>query len=116
MPRLRQISLNGNAGAFVNILATIPTRSIELMEDEATAPQGLQVQGPLDGFATTNVFSFGSEPIQIPNMLRYPSAGPSLGFPVQGVSGAWNFRAADKLVSARSNGAAATTLRFIENE
>lgn len=116
MPKLRLIALNGNASAFVDVLALSTPRSIEFMEDEATATQGLQVKGPLDAFATTSVFSFGSEPIQIPNMLRYPAGGPLLGMPAQGVSGAFNFRAADKLVSVRSNGAAATTVRFIENE
>ena len=73
--RLRQIALNGNAGAFTNILATGPCRSIEMMEDEAAAPVGLQVQSLLDNFATTNVFSFGSEPLTIPNVLRYPNFG-----------------------------------------
>ena len=116
MPVLRQIALNNNAGAFVNILATGTPRVLEFMEDEASATQGLQVKGPLDGFVTTNVFSFGSEPITIPNILRYPAAGPILGVPAQGQVGAFNFRAADKLLSARSNGASGTTLRFIENE
>lgn len=114
--RLRQIALNGDAGAFVNILATGPCRSIEMMEDEAGAPVGLQVQSLLDNFATTNVFSFGSEPLTIPNVLRYPNSGPLLGLNVQGTSGNFNYRAADKLVSARSNAAGGTTLRFTEND
>lgn len=114
--RLRQIALNGNAGAFVNILATGPCRNIEMMEDEAAATTGLQVQSLLDGFVTTNTFSFGSEPLTIPNIQRYPNSGPLLGMNAQNTSGAFNFRAADKLVSARSNGAGGTTLRFIEND
>lgn len=116
MPRLRQIALNGNAGAFVDVLATIPCRSIEAMEDEAGATTGLQVKSILDAFATTNVFSFGSEPLMIPNTQRYPNKGPLIGFPAQNTSGQFNYVAATKLISARSNAAGGTTLRFIENE
>lgn len=114
--RLRQIALNGNAGAFVNILATGPTRQVEMQEDEVAATTGLQVQSLLDNFVTTNTFSFGSEPLTIPNILRYPAGGPLLGMNAQNTAGAFNFRAADKLVSARSNAAGGTTLRFIEND
>ena len=116
VPRLRQIALNGNAGAFVNVLAVGVPRSIEFTEDEAAIPTGLQVQSLEDGFATTNVFSFASEPLQIPNIGRYPMGGPLLGMGAQGVSGSFNFRAADKLISARGNASGATTLRFIEND
>lgn len=116
MPRLRQIALNNNVGAFINVLASVACRSIEFMEDEAAATQGLQVQSLLDAFATTNVFSFSSEPLTIPNILRYPKAGPLLGLPAQNSTGAFNFTAATRLISARSNGGAGTTLRFIENE
>jgi hypothetical protein len=108
--------LNGNAGAFVNVLAVGVPRSIEFMEDEAVAPTGVQIQSMEDNFVTTNVFSFASQPLQIPNISRYPTSGPLLGMAAQGVSGAFNFRAADKLISARGNGAGGTTLRFIEND
>lgn len=114
--RLRQIALNNNAGAFVVIVATGPTRQIELMEDEAAATQGLQVKSPFDGFVTTNTLSFGSEPVTLPNIQRYPNSGQLLGMNVQGLAGTFNFRAADTLVQARSNGASGTTLRFIEND
>jgi hypothetical protein len=114
--RLRQIALNNNAGAFIDILATGPTRQVEMMEDEAAATQGLQVKSLLDNFVTVNTFTFPSEPLTIPNILRYPAGGPLIGMNAQGVAGNFNFRAADKLVSARSNGGAGTTLRFIEND
>ena len=114
--RRRLISLNNNAGAFVSILATGPTRQLELMEDESVATQGLQVQNLEDGFAATDVFSFGSEPIQYPNIERSPIVGALLGMNAQNTAGAFNYRAADTLVKARSNGAATTTLRFIEND
>ena len=117
MANLRQISLNSNAGAFVDILATLPATRYEAMEDEAGATQGIQVKSPLDNFATTNVFSFGSEPIKIPSDAAVNSRpGRVWGAPAQGQSGAFNFRSADKLLSARSNGGSATTLRFIEWE
>ena len=116
MANLRQIALNGNAGAFVDILATVPARNYEAKEDELGNPVGIQVKSPLDNFATTNVFSFGSEPIQIPNFLTYPLKGRIWGMPAQGVSGAFNFTAATKLLSARSNAAGGTTLRVIEYE
>lgn len=114
--RPRLISLNNNAGAFVSISATGPTRQLSLMEDESVSTQGLQVQTVLDNFANTYVFSFPSEPILIPDTERYPMYGPILGLNAQGVAGAFNFRAADTLVKARSNGNAGTTLRFIEND
>jgi hypothetical protein len=115
-PRLRQIALNGNAGAFVNVVAVGGTRAIEFTEDEAAVTTGLQVQSLEDGFLTTNTFSFASEPLQIPNIGRYPNGGPLLGIPAQGQAGAFNFRAADKLISVRSNAVGGTTLRFIEND
>jgi hypothetical protein len=113
--RLRLIALNNSAGFFTDVLATGPTRQVELFEDEAGgATQGLQVKSLLDNFATVNTFTFGSEPLTIPNILRYPAGGRLLGMNAQGVAGNFNFRAADKLVSARSNGAAGTSLRVTE--
>lgn len=117
MPAIRQIALNNNAGAFVDILASIAPTLLEMMEDESVATQGIQVKTLLDNFATTNVFSFNSEPVTIPN--QYHSAarvGKLLGLPAQNTVGGFNYTAATKLVSARSNGAAGTTLRFTENE
>lgn len=116
MPRLRQITLNGNAGAFIDVLASVACRTIEFQEDEAAATVGLQVKSLLDGFVTTNVFSFGSEPLQIPNVARYPKMGPLLGLPAQNGTGNFNSIAATKLISARSNAAGGTVLRFIESE
>lgn len=114
--RLRQISLNADNGAFVSILATGPCRQIEMMEDEASSTEGLEIQSFLDGFVTTNTFSFGSEPLMLPNIFRYPDSGPIIGMNAQNTSGTFNYRAADTLVKARSNGGSGTTLRFIEND
>lgn len=115
--RTRLIALNGSGGARVTIAATGPTRGIEFMEDEATAPQGLSFLTFVDGFVAVNVVSFGSEPIQIPNFHRIGDRGPLLGMNAQNAAngtGAPNYRAADNLVQARSNTATVTTLRFIE--
>jgi hypothetical protein len=112
--RERLIALNGNAGAFVTIAATGPTRGIEFMEDEGTAPQGIQFSSFVDNFVALNTVSFGSEPIQIPNFHRVGDRGPLLGMNAQNTVGTPNYRAADNLIKARSNTATATTLRFIE--
>jgi len=44
VPYLRQIALNANSGAFVNVLAVGTPRSIEFTEDEAASTQGLQIK------------------------------------------------------------------------
>lgn len=117
MPNLRQIALNGNAGAFVDILATVAVTRWEAMEDEAAATTGLQVKTQLDAFATTNTFTFGSEPIMSRAFNKDAGRpGTILGLPAQNSAGAFNFRAADKLASMRSNAAGGTTVRFIEYE
>jgi hypothetical protein len=42
--------------------------------------------------------------------------GALLGLPAQNTVGAFNYRPADKILSARSNGAGTTLLRMIEYE
>ena len=120
MPKLRQISLNANSGAFVTILASIAVSMIEFVEDEATAMVGLQFQSPQDNFATTNVLSVASEQsnegYRIPNPHKYGINGPLLGLPAQNSSGMFNYRAADPILKARSNTSAATVLRLTEYE
>jgi hypothetical protein len=87
--KTRFIVMNNNAGAFVDVLPTILARQVEFMEDEGTLVQGIQVKTSLDGFTNINVFSFGSEPVQIPNMLRWPALGPILATLAQGLTGAF---------------------------
>src|SRR6185312_10131571 len=114
----RQIPVNNNAGAFTDIFASIPCRRAELMEDEGGTTQGLQAKSLLDNFATTETFSFGSEPLILGNTVaNQDNAGPVLGMPEQNAangSTAFNHRAADKLFSVRSNGASGTTVRVLE--
>jgi hypothetical protein len=76
MANTRLIAVNGSAGAFVNILATLPARAYECKEDEAAAPTGIQVQSPLDNFASTNVYAFASEPVQSRCRFRTSCPGP----------------------------------------
>lgn len=117
MPNLRLVPLPGNASAFVDLLATSAPTRWSGMEDEAAATTGLQVKGSLDNFATINTFSFGSEPVMSRDFTKDSGRiGTLLGLPAQGLAGAFNARAADKLASMRSNGAGGTTVRFIEYE
>ena len=111
----RLIPLNGNGGAYVAIYCISWCRQVEAMEDEGSMAQGIQVQTLLDNFATTNTFSFGSQPIDIPNIHRHSEGGALIGFPAQGQSSAFNYEAAPLIMNARSNTVTSTTLRFAEN-
>lgn len=83
-PRTRKVALNGSAGAYVAIVATIPARRVEIVEDGAAAAQGIAYQLPDDNFtATYNVLAafepivFGSE------VAKGIGAGKILGWPTQ---------------------------------
>ena len=111
----RLISLNSNAGPFVDIYGVIYSRQIEAMEDESVTTQGVQVKSQMDNFATVNTFSFASEPIYIPNIHRMSEKGALISFPAQGQAGAFNYVPSPKIMSAQSNGSQGTLLRVIEN-
>jgi hypothetical protein len=113
----RLIPLNGNAGAFLNVLATVPVRRVKLIEDDAAAATGFQYLSFEDNFVSTNVVAAAHEPITLPDATALAGLpGATVGFPAQGVSGAFNFRAADKILSVRGNAAGVTTLRVEEYE
>jgi hypothetical protein len=113
MPVQRLIPLNNNAGAYTDILATIPCSRIVFVEDDAAARTGIQVKSLLDNFATNNVYSATAEPVAIPDIASgYDHMRKPLGYQVNFIP----TRAADKLLSARGNGAGATTLRITEYE
>jgi hypothetical protein len=121
MATQRLIALNINTGAFVNILATLNTSRMLMCEDDAATRQGFVEQDPLDNFSTSNTHGIAAnilaEPIAIPDInVGYDHFQKLLGLPAQNSSGAFNFRAADKLLSARSASGTATTLRFSEYE
>jgi hypothetical protein len=113
MPVQRLIPLNNNAGAYTDILATIPCSRIVFVEDDAAARTGIQVKSLLDNFATNNVYSATAEPVSIPDIaVGYDHMRKLLGTPVSFSPGS----AATKLLSVRGNGAGATTLRITEYE
>ena len=110
----RLIAVNSNSGAYVPVAATIPARSVEIVEDGSVAAQGLQAQFPGDGFAVTNSYG-GGTPIEI------TGAGESgnCGLPAQNNANgaaAFNYRAADVYCQVRSATATATTIRVVETE
>lgn len=115
MPNVRLIPLNASGGAFVTINASIPCRRVELMEDEATTPQGLIYQSVMDNFVTTNTVGPSTEPVILGNVIAIGNAkGPVLGYPVYSSGG--SSIAATPLVKVKSGGAAVTTLRVTEYE
>jgi hypothetical protein len=83
MPVTRLIALNNNAGAYTDILATIPCKSIVFVEDDAAARTGIQVKTLLDNFATNNVYSATAEPVAIPDIASgYDHMRKPLGYQV----------------------------------
>lgn len=115
--QLRQISLNASGGAFVTIAGASTSAYVEAMEDEATSTQGLQVYSYEDGFQTLNTFSFGSEPIMLPQVHRSAAAdarGQIICMPAQNSVGSWNYIPAIAYLKATSDGASGTVLRVTE--
>jgi hypothetical protein len=115
MPKTILYSLNSNAGAFTAIPSTIPSRRVEIIEDEATAPQGIQYTLPNDNFVQQYVLNPGTEPIVLGNVLAHGHGyGPVLGLPAQN-SGGSSIPAAT-YIKMRSNTATATNVRVTEFE
>ena len=112
MPVTRIINLNNNAGAYTQVAATIPARSVQIVEDSAAPAQGLEVQYPQDGFAGTYTYDGGT-----PIAITGAGQNGDCGLPQQNSdAGAFNHRAADVYLQARSATATATTVRVVESE
>lgn len=114
MPVTRLIALNANSGAYTQITATIPARTVEIVEDGSVPAQGLEAQFPGDGFGVTDTYA-ASVPIELTGAGR----DGNLGLPVQNSAngaGAFNYRAADVYCQLRSATATATTVRVVESE
>ncbi|MGH9416855.1 MAG: hypothetical protein ACRD01_09530 [Terriglobales bacterium] len=113
MPATRLIALNGNGGAYTAISSLIACRSVQIVEDGSVAAQGLEIQYPFDGYATTNQVA-GGVPVSITGAGKDGLAG----LPAQngGAPGAFNYRPADVYCQARSATATATTVRVVETE
>ncbi|HEY7839186.1 MAG TPA: hypothetical protein VIC54_11375 [Terriglobales bacterium] len=110
----RLIAVNGNSGAYTAVSATIPARTVEIVEDGSVAAQGLEVRYPADGFATTNTVPYGQEPINITGAGKDGLAG----LPAQNSTepDGFNYRPADVYCQVRSATATATTVRVVETE
>ena len=117
--RTRLIDLNGNAGAWTAVLATQPTRLVEIIEDYSAnqgVGQGLAYQfddGKTPNFTTVYEIAPQTEPIilgdPIPQQHGY---GPILGRGPD-ASGGYTL-AATLLINLRSATTAATVVRVTE--
>lgn len=117
MPNLRLIALNAAGGAQVAVLASRWCRRVEIIEDEATQPQGLTYQVPDDNFVGTYTVGPATEPLILENPTAQGGGlGPIQGEPQQGSAGSPFFQAATTLFKATSASAAATNIRFRETE
>lgn len=114
MPATRLIAVNGNGGAYTPIACSIACRAVQIVEDGSVAAQGLEIQYPSDGYATTNTVA-GGTPVTIEGAGKDGLAG----LPVQNGAngnGAFNYRPADVYCQVRSATATATTVRVVETE
>lgn len=112
-PVNRLVAVNGSGGAFVSILASIPCRRMEIIEDDSVTAQGLDYQLPNDNFATTFDVTAAHEPIVLGNVVAAGhGAGPVLGYPAQRTAG--ESIAADTVIKLRSKTVTATTVRVTE--
>lgn len=110
----RLVTLNPNSGSFVAITAAIPARTVQIVEDGSVAGQGLEVQFPADGYATTNTYGTGT-PITIEGAGKDGLCGLPAQNAANGASAA-NYRAADVYCQVRSATGTATTVRVVETE
>lgn len=124
MPKTRLITVNGNAGLYVDVLASINSRRVEVVEDEGNGnnPQGLSYKQLNDstvaagGFTDVFTLSPGVEPIVLGNSVPQGGGfGATVGFPANTDSHG-NAIAATKLLSLLSMTAAGTVVRVTEYE
>ncbi|MGH9414581.1 MAG: hypothetical protein ACRD0Y_12700 [Terriglobales bacterium] len=114
MPVTRLIALNAASGAYTPVAASIPARSVTIVEDGAAAGQGVEAQFPADGFSATSTFAAGA-----PITLTGAGHDGICGLPAQNAgngASAFNYRAADVYCQLRSATATATTVRVTETE
>lgn len=116
MAKTRLITLNGNGGAFVPVLATQVTRYIEIIEDGSVTAQGIQVQfadGNTPPFTTIRTVLPPAEPFKLGTPVPF-GTGYSLviGTPPDN-SGGYAIPAT-LLCNLRSATATGTTVAFTE--
>ena len=86
MPARFEVSVNGSAGAYVNITAKIPCRYMIVQESADVTAQGLtyQTNEAGDNFATTHQASPGAQiSLGNPQGLYGNTKGALLGLPAQ---------------------------------
>lgn len=110
----RLIALNAASGAFTPIPASIPARSVSIVENGAAAGQGLEAQFPTDGFSATVTFAPGT-PITITGAGHDGIAGLPEQNAANGAA-AFNYRAADVYCQLRSATGTPTSVRVEESE
>lgn len=101
------------------IPATIPTRRVEVQEDDATPNQGLVLFFPDDNYTQGYTYAAVHEPITLGEAVSAGKGrGSILGLPIQNVAidgGLFKtLRAADVLLKATSATATATKIRVTE--
>ena len=115
MSKSRRVNVNGNAGAYVDIQATMACRGAEIIEDDSLTAQGLTFKLPADGFVQEYNVALAREPIQLGNAIATGAgSGDLLGLPANGDVGAPNRREADVLIKLRSATVTATAVRVTE--
>lgn len=119
MSKSRVVALNGNAGAFTSISATMICRYVEIREDEAAAPTGLQYKLPDDNF--TQIYTVGTHPVdgepQIvlgDKLSQGKGHSPLLGGPAQNMPGGVTPTTATVLIQLRGNAVGVTSVRVTE--
>ena len=125
MPKTRLIAVNGSGGAFVTVLATIPCRRVEIVEDgsaNAGVTQGLAYQFDDDSttpFTTTyyNIPTAAnpSEPIVLGNTIPMSAGYGTIVGRGPDASGGQTL-AATQLINLKSATTTATAVRVTEFE
>ena len=115
----QQITLNGNGGAFVTVVATAKCTRWAVVEDALLAgggtgtAQGLVMEYPEDNYTHDYAYQASQEPIPFPPDAIYPLGG-QVRLPQQGNSGDFNYIPASVLFRARSLSATATVINIFQ--
>jgi hypothetical protein len=111
-------TLPAKGAAPLAIVATQPTRGVEIVEDDGSANQGLVLFFPDDNFTQGYDVSTAHQPIILGNIVaRGRGMGSILGYPLQmDRGGTVELRAADILFKATSGSATPTNIHVREHD
>lgn len=120
MPKITDnIAVNGNAGAFVSLSSSIPSRKVVIDEDPVNGTQqGLNYQLASENFAVTHQLAPGEQEV-LGNTIAHGNAlGNILGWPSRTIGGdaPGTVHAADVYAKVQSFTAQATAVRMSETE